>query len=489
MRPLVDAWRSTTSRLILIYGALFAVWSVLLLGAIQWESTRYLDHVVDQVLQQRMKYLVGEERAQLPRTVDEASSLDRHGIMAVGLFDAAGRRLAGNMTRVPAGLVADGRLQELPDGVPRADRPGDAVGARVGARVVAQRLDDGSLLVVAKDTTTLDGFGAIIRRTLLWGISLTMIPGLLGGLWLSRGPAKRIRAIQRATEPIRMGDLTRRLPVSGRGDELDVLAGIVNAMLGEIERLMSEVKGVCDNIAHDLRTPLTRLRARLYRAQQQLDARPEAALVEACVADIDAVLARFRALLRVSELEDRHRNACFSQVDLAQVLVQVHEFYAPLAEDHGLRFELELPPLAPVHGDAHLLFEAFANLVGNAIKFTPAGGRVRLHARMESAGPRVDVLDDGPGIPADEREAVTRRFYRGDNSRSTPGSGLGLSIVHAIVRLHGYALEIGEGEPLGTRITMHCHVAEPAATGPVLGRSLERIGQKSREKMKISSSA
>lgn len=459
MRPLIDVWRAATSRLILIYGALFVVWSVVLLGAIQWESSRYLTHVIDQIVSQRMQYLMQTDTARLPQAVDAAGTLDPHGILSAGLFDPQGRSLAGNIASLPQGLVADGRLHLLPKGVLRTDR----LRRDISARAMARRLPDGDLLVLAKDTSTIDGLGAIIRRTLLWGLSLTVIPGLLGGLLLSRGPARRIRAIQLATEPIQRGDLTKRLPVSRRGDELDVLAGIVNTMLGEIERLMGEVKGVCDNIAHDLRTPLTRLRARLYRAQQQLDGRPQAALVEACVADIDAVLTRFRALLRVSELEDSHRSGCFSEVDLACVLQQVHAFYAPLAEDCGLRFALELAALAPLRGDAHLLFEAFANLVGNAIKFTPAGGRVLLRARMEQSGPRVDVLDGGPGIPSGERDAVTRRFYRGDNSRSTPGSGLGLSIVSAIVRLHGYALEIGDGEGSGACISMHCLTASAGA--------------------------
>ncbi|BFI94806.1 MAG: HAMP domain-containing sensor histidine kinase [Rhodanobacter sp.] len=455
LRPLIDVWRAATSRLILIYGALFVVWSVVLLGAIQWESSRYLTHVLDQIVSQRMEYLGQMDMAHLPQAVDAAGALDPHGIMSAGLFDPHGQPLAGNIASMPQGSVADGRMHLLAKGVVRKDR----LRSDISARVMTGRLPNGDLLVLAKDTSTIDGLGAIIRRTLLWGLSLTVIPGLLGGLLLSRGPARRIREIQLATEPIQRGDLTRRLPVSRRGDELDVLAGIVNTMLGEIERLMGEVKGVCDNIAHDLRTPLTRLRARLYRAQQQLDGRPEATLVEACVADIDAALTRFRALLRVSELEDGRRNACFSEVDLERVLQQVHDFYAPLAEDRGLRFVLEPAPLAPLRGDAHLLFEAFANLVGNAIKFTPAGGRVLLRARMEHGGPRVDVVDGGPGIPAGERDAVTRRFYRGDNSRSTPGSGLGLSIVSAIVRLHGYALEIGDGDGGGACISMHCLAA------------------------------
>jgi signal transduction histidine kinase len=238
---------------------------------------------------------------------------------------------------------------------------------------------------------------------------------------------------------------------------------------------MNEVKGVSDNIAHDLRTPLTRLRARLYRTQHQLEGQPEEALVEACLVDIDEVLTRFRALLRVSELEDRNRAACFDEVDVGQILRQVHEFYAPVAEDRGQPFELDVQPLSPIRADAHLLFEALANLVGNAIKFTPTGGTVSLRATMDKRGPRIDIVDNGPGIPADEREAVTRRFYRGDNSRTTPGSGLGLSIVSAIVRLHGYALDIGEASH-GARLTLFCYALAPGEKpGTCLARSVPEV--------------
>ncbi|WP_445145908.1 ATP-binding protein [Dyella sp. Tek66A03] len=461
-----NAWHSTTSRLILIYGALFAVWGFILVGVIQWETTRYLNGVIDQVLLQRMHYIASTDPARMPATVDAASAIDPHGIMSVGLFDRDHRPVAGNIDRLPTSLAQDGQVHLLQHGLPRPDRDAE----HVGARGLASRLPNGDILVIAKDTSTIDGLGAIIRRALLWGISLTIIPGLLGGFLLRRGPWKRIRALQEATDPIRQGDLSKRLPVSRRGDELDQLAAIVNTMLGEIERLMSEVKGVCDNIAHDLRTPLTRLRARLYRTQQQLEGRPEEALLEASMVDIDAVLTRFRALLRVSELEDRNRAACFDEVDIGHVLRQVHEFYAPVAEDRGQPFELDVQPLAPIRADAHLLFEALANLVGNAIKFTPPGGKVSLRASMDKRGPRVDIIDSGPGIPADERDAVTRRFYRGDNSRTTAGSGLGLSIVSAIVRLHGYALDIGQAST-GARLTLYCY---PVAPGEKPGTCLSR---------------
>jgi signal transduction histidine kinase len=460
LRPLIDAGRSATTRLIMIYGGLFALWCVALLGVVHWEASKYLTGVIDQLLVQRMNYLVTNDPQRLAATVDAAAAIDPGRLMWAGLFDADGRAVAGNIIHMPPGLQADDAIHSLDEPAMHA-----GIGEFLRARALAVRLPSGQLLVLAKTTSTIDGLGAIIRRGLLWGLSLTLIPGLLGGILLSRGPARRIREIQLATEPVRRGDLTGRLPVSRRGDELDLLAGIVNTMLDEIERLMGEVKGVCDNIAHDLRTPLTRLRARLYRAQQQLDGTPQAHLIESSLADIDSLLTRFRALLRISELEDRKRSACFSEVDLNGVLAQVHEFYTPLAEDRGQRFELEVPVLPSLRADPHLLFEAFANLVGNAIKFTPEGGWVRIRAHAVAAGVRVDVLDSGPGIPLGEREAVKRRFYRGDSSRSTAGSGLGLSIVSAIAALHGYSLEIGE-TAAGARITLHCHARPDEASAP-----------------------
>jgi signal transduction histidine kinase len=451
LRPLTDAWRSATARLILIYGALFAIWCVVLLGVVQWEASRYLSNVVDGMLAARIHYLENTDPRRLPATVEAASEIDVQGFMWVGLFDAQGKRIAGNIAVVPDDLTEEGVVHPIRASLvnPKRDTP-----TRV--RGVTRVLPDGERLVVAKESATIDGVGAIIRRGLLWGLSLTLIPGVLGGILIARGPARRIRYIQQAMEPIRAGDLSVRLPVSRSGDEVDLLAGTVNTTLGEIERLLGEVKGVTDNIAHDLRTPLTRMRTRLYRLQQQFDGKPEGDQLDACVAEIDTVLARFRALLRVSELEDRQRSACFEALDIGEVLRNVHEFYAPLAEDRSQVFELEVGKLPLLRGDPQLMFEAFANLVGNAIKFTPDGGSVRLIASTDASGDaRIDIADTGPGIPPNEREAVFRRFYRSDETRSKPGCGLGLAIVSAIVRLHGYSLSVG-GTEKGAVFSVSC---------------------------------
>jgi len=458
--PLSEHWRSSTSRLILIYGAFFLAWTVLLIAMINWQTNRYLERVVDEILEQRVAYLSTLERDKLPGAMAMTAAIDLRGVMSFGLFDANDAYIAGNIDKQPPELPADGNVHALSDGIVRTD--GEHTGP---SRGVAVRLADGSRIVLTRTTKVIDRVGIIIRNGFVWALSLTVIPGLLGGFLLTRGPLRRVRRIETAVAPIMRGDLGVRLPISDRRDEVDMLANISNRMLDRLEGLLNEVKGVSDNIAHDLRTPLTRLRAQLYRLQRDTpadDAR--AATIDRCITDTDNLLNRFRALLRISELEDLSRRAGFGEIDLREKLRRVHELYAPLAEDKHVAFALELPTaLAPLRADGDLLFEAISNLVDNAIKFTPAGGRVGLSAIDSKSGPRIDVVDSGPGIPRAEREAVLHRFYRTKVCRNereceAPGFGLGLSIVSAIIKLHEYRIEIADadGGSTGTRITIHC---------------------------------
>ena len=456
--PLGGRWRSSTTRLLLIYGALFVVWGTVLIGVINFETQRYLSQVVDRILEQRAHYLATIDREHLPAAMATTSALDLQGVMAFGVFATDGRHLAGTLAELPPDLNADGHVHLLAHGIRRLDHV-----SVQRARALALRLGSGELLVLARATSVVDQVGVILRQSLVWALSLTLIPGLIGGYLLSRGPLRRVRTLEAAVQPIMRGDLGRRLPLSGRRDELDLLASIVNAMLDELERSMSEVKGVCDNIAHDLRTPLTRLRAQLHRMQQHApDAAERGALIEHCIADVDSLLSRFAALLRISEMEDRRRRAGFGDVDLVSMLREIHELFAPLAEDKNVQLRLEESAVPAIGADRELLFEAISNLVSNAIKFTPAGGTVRLRVRADGDGARLCVLDNGPGIPADEREAVLQRFYRSESTRQLPGSGLGLSIVSAIVRLHGFRLDIGAGDDGGARVTLYC---QPTAFG------------------------
>jgi signal transduction histidine kinase len=459
-KPLVggfsELWRSSATRLIVGYGLLFSAWSIVLIGAISWETARYLENVVDRILEQRVHFLASVDRSHLPELLAATTSLDLRGVTSFGLFDADGRYLLGDIDRLPAELPIDGLVHPLPRGVQRLG--GERATRTRG--IALRRSGDDLLIVLVRDYGTVDRVGTIIRGSLAWALSLTLIPGLLGGFLLARGPLHRVRGIEAAIEPIMRGDLRARLPISARRDELDMLAAIVNRMLDQIERLLGEVKGVSDSIAHDLRTPLTRLRTQLYRLQRErIDGESGALLLERCLGETDALLDRFRALLRISELEDLHRRAGFGPVDLADILRRAHELYAPLAEDRGLRFLVQAAPVPPVIADADLLFEAVTNLVSNAVKFTPTGGRIVLRTQADARGARIEVLDDGPGIAPEEREAVLQRFYRAQRGQQRPGFGLGLSIVAAIVRLHGFRLEIGGNEPAGSRMVIHCSAA------------------------------
>ncbi|WP_110972107.1 sensor histidine kinase [Pseudomonas huaxiensis] len=447
-------WSSSTSRLLALYSFLFVAWSSILMGVLYFEVSSYLNKLTRHSLMQRQHLFAHMSGKQLDDALIASQAFEERSFDAYGLFDPQFNPLGGQIRQMPAELGLDGRIHEIS----RCLDADDPRLPRDSCDAVALKVQDGRWLVLVRDNGSLFVVTRIILHALLWGLSLTIIPGIAGWYWLRRRPLKRIRAIQATAEQIVAGDLTRRLPLSQRRDELDMLAAIVNAMLDRIERLMHEVKGVCDNIAHDLRTPLTRLRAQLYRIRQQAgDDAPQAEAMEQAIAETDTLMARFRGLLRISELEDRQRRAGFVELQAQALLVELHDFYLPLAEDGEIALELRVAESLPMlFGDHELLFEALANLVGNAIKFTPAGGRVRISADGDDAGVHIAVEDSGPGIPEEERETVLKRFYRSEEGHRHAGFGLGLSIVSAIVDLHGYQLEVGESEWGGARLVVHC---------------------------------
>ncbi|WP_434677169.1 HAMP domain-containing protein [Pseudomonas sp. R1-18] len=451
-----EGWRSSTSRLLALYSSLFVAWSAILLGVLYWEVTSYLDDLARHSLTQRQQLFSRFEGQALDEALATSMTFDMHAVDAYGLFDARLKPLSGPITAVPANLPLDGQIHELRDCIDSdsPDLPQNSCDA------VATHTADGRWLILVRENGSLFAVSALILRALLWGISLTIIPGVAGWHLLRRRPLRRIRAIQASAESIVAGDMAARLPVSNRRDELDMLSVIVNAMLDRIEKLMNEVKGVCDNIAHDLRTPLTRLRAQLYRIQQQAsgDSTQTVQLAQV-IAEADTLMARFRGLLRISELEDRQRRSAFVELDLHPLLQELHDFYLPLAEEAGITLLLTLDDRVPrLVGDRALLFEALTNLLGNAIKFTPPGGTVEVSARraVDGAYPCIDVQDSGPGIAPTERDAVFQRFYRSESSDPHNGFGLGLSVVAAIVNLHGFTLHIGTSRYGGASLLLEC---------------------------------
>ncbi|WP_062611953.1 sensor histidine kinase [Caballeronia calidae] len=286
-------------------------------------------------------------------------------------------------------------------------------------------------------------------RALLTAGVLTVSVALLGAVLVGLRSMRRLDAVTASIKEIVAGNLSRRLPVHAKDDDLDRLVRVVNDMLDEIERLMHEVKGVCDNIAHDLRTPLTRLIASLERAQRRaMNEASYRATIDEVIEAAVGILRTFNALLRISEIESGARREHFAHVDLGAVAADVFELYEPAAEVRAVELTLHRDDAAPYSmlGDPSLLFEAIANLTENAIKFAPHGGHVRIGLARSDKSISIRVRDDGPGIPAEERDKVFTRFYRGEASRHTPGSGLGLSLVLAVARMHGMTVRFEEVE-------------------------------------------
>jgi signal transduction histidine kinase len=356
-------------------------------------------------------------------------------------------------------------VTSLPPGMPTnrtpvtLDRtlPIDAGHRAPVVRARADRRNDGDVLLVARDLTHIMRIRDDLVNTLIFGGLFCLAAGVTGGLALSVRQMGRVREIRRATQLIAQGDLNQRLPVGG-SDELDMLAHLVNHMLEEVERLMTEVKGACDGIAHDLRTPLAHVRTLLAhideRAQQHGDPTLTAILTRART-ETDQLLERFRAMLRISEIGSLQRRGGFAELQLEDLIRDVCELYEPLAETRQIRVDLEIASVAMIHGDRALLFEALSNLLDNAVKFTPEGGVVRVELKQTPSGPQIDVVDTGPGVPTSERHAVMQRFYRGEQTRHIAGSGLGLSVVSAVMRVHDFTARIGSADP-GTRVTVEC---------------------------------
>ena len=274
-----------------------------------------------------------------------------------------------------------------------------------------------------------------------------VVLGIAGGYGLSYGMHRRLAAMTGAAEAIIDGDLDRRIPVRGSDDDLDRLSVTFNRMLDRIGTLMDSLRQVSNDIAHDLRTPLTRLRQRLEasRTLMPLEARAEA--VEGALSDVDAILDTFAALLRIAQIEGGARRAAFRPVDLSAVARTVVEAFAPSAEDAGRSLTLEADGELMIDGDQELLTQMFANLVENALRHAGEGARIVVRTAAEGTDAVVTVRDNGPGVPEAERGRIFDRFYRLERSRSTPGSGLGLALVAAVARLHDAAVALDDARP------------------------------------------
>lgn len=458
---LIEHWRVSTFRLAILFGIVFTLANVALLSLIYWQTSSYLVHRIDDSISAMASNFKNLAPDQVAQEVNEALTYDLRRSNLYGLFTPDGKVIAGNMKALPKALPVDGNIHQFAQLSISAYRsPTNTTQTIDGlARAKVQRLANGNVLIVGRDFTQLAEIKAIILNALIGSGAVILFIGLLSGFALSLSPLRRISAIRATSRRIMHGELSLRMPLSNRHDELDMLSTIVNAMLEEIERLLTEVKSVTDTLAHDLRTPLTRLRLMLYRAQQQLTPdHPQQPLLENALDETDSLLIRFRALLRISEIENHQRKSGFKGVNPAEVLQQLIELFEPLAEDASVNLTLQCEATPTIEADPDLLFEALSNLVDNAIKFTPAGGSVWIKLGLMNSTPRIDIIDTGCGIPVSERAAVLLRFHRSNTAEAhhnKEGYGLGLSIVAAVMRLHGFSLQFQDTE-IGTHATVYC---------------------------------
>jgi signal transduction histidine kinase len=437
---LPDFVRTTTFRWTLAIASAFVLCSLVLFGFVYWETAAYMTSTFDDLIVGELNIIAADSPSQRLEHIKNRLRDDPRRVRIAGLFGADGHRIAGNIESLPPGLTPGIQTNAV---VVRDDDRGRETEK---VRLVTDTLSGGEILVIGRNVEDIAEIADIVRRALALGLLPAFALAIVIGLALSWRAQQRLTEVNRRIQRIVAGDLRARLPTRDSDDPFDQLAVSVNRMLDEIEALIQEIAGIGDNIAHDLRTPLTRVRLRLERGRERAESMEELRKVaDQAIAGLDQSLTIITALLRIAEIEHSRRLEGFGDVRLATVVREVADLYDPIAEDKGVTLRVEAANDLTVRGDRDLLFEAVANLVDNAIKFTPAGGGVELALLQRGGESVIRVSDTGPGIPEIEREAVIKRFFRSDKSRRTEGLGLGLSLVAAIVKLHGFRFAIAGG--------------------------------------------
>jgi signal transduction histidine kinase len=445
--------RATAFRLTLAYLFLFALFAASLLGYFAWNTRRL---ITEQIIT-TVNAEVGEisdiyQRRGLRLLFTIENRALRPGANLYLLTNPAGQALAGNVGALAPGVMATSGWSET--AYRRMDEQ-NAANHRALVRVT--ELDNGFRLLIGRDLEERRRMFGIVAKAAQWSLLVVIVLGLAGGIFVARRVLRRIDAMTGTAQRIMAGDLSGRLPVGRSGDELDRLAQNLNAMLERIEALMVGLKEVSDNIAHDLKTPLTRLRNRaeeaLAKSGTEADYR---SALERTIEESDGLIRTFNALLMIARAESGQARSNMDDFDAAEVARGIHELYEPLAEDGGMALRVKSGP-APLHGNRELIGQALANLVENAIKYgRPAAQPLRpdavaneilIEARRDGDSVLLSVTDHGPGIPEADRKHAVERFVRLEASRTQPGSGLGLSLASAVATLHGGELRLGDAHP------------------------------------------
>lgn len=453
----VSPFKSSAFRITLIYVLLFAMSVSIVLGFVYWSTIVYKTNQTD---------------VEINAEIQELSDIyERKGYP--GLVTVLAERVQPKPGDSTLYVLADSQFQTLVSNLPGwpkisndlkngwLDFPLRTIGDKkelvFKGRARAVLLDNRFNLLIGQEMKDLSTLKALVGRALVGGLLLTLVLGLIGGLMMRRTLSSRLSAINMTSRKIMQGDLRRRIATSGTGDEFDELAINLNNMLDQIEHGMEGVRRVSDNIAHDLKTPLARLKNRVEELRFQVAGREmEEIAVDKIIHEADGLLTTFNALLRIARIEYSEQRKGFKNVDLNSMLYDLLELYEPWVEEKGQHLNIEIGETVTVLADRDMLFQAFANLLDNAIKYTPEHGVITIKTYRQHGEWYVDITDNGPGIPPEEYEKVVQRFYRLEKSRTTPGSGLGLALVFAVLKLHKLNLDFSDNNP-GLKVTVSAH--------------------------------
>ena len=453
--------RTSTFRLAALYLLLFALSVGALLAYVYWNTALLLERQTDDTIRAEVVALADQYRqrglAGIVDTVQRRSTEDTGSIYL--LTAPNGDRMAGNIDRLPPQAnSADANWIEFPVDIKR--------GGKVESHVVRAfhtDLDGDYELIAGRDVAALRNFDALIRRTIYVTLAIAAVLGLGVGLLVSRNFLRRVDSITDASRHIRQGNMSGRMPVSGSGDELDRLAVALNEMLDQIERLMAGMKEVSSNIAHDLKTPLTRVKARVESALRSNNPVEYREALDKTVEESDRLLQTFNALLSIAQAESGQSRAGLETVDASAILTDVAELYEPLAEEEGGRLTVSAQEGLLIRADRQLIAQAVNNLIDNALKYGSGAQPpdIAVTGAREGGHVVIAVSDHGPGIPEADRERVLSRFVRLDSSRSKPGNGLGLSLVSGVVKLHGGTIRLEDNAP-GLRVKLELPLLQAA---------------------------
>lgn len=452
MHSFWQIWRTTTFRLTALLIAVFVVFAVGILGAIAYQTSimiqrQQLRSIDGEIEQFNRQYQRAGMRG-LVQALQRNASRPGPGIYFVA--DAAGLPIAGNVTSIPVDVLENPGTHTFRYNF-EGETGAGAQAERGVALVKSFQLPSGFRLVVGRDIVERRGFSAIIFQAFGWGVLWIIILSIVVGFFTTRSVLRRIDAVSATASKIMHGSMSERIPVTNRNDEFDELANNLNAMLDRIEQLMQGLKEVTDNVAHDLKTPLTRLRNNVEGALRP-DATKEQQqkALETTIEECDQLIRTFNALLLIARVEAGTPSGTFVHIDFAETIADIAELYEPVAEDAGISIKTELAELPKFKANRELIGQALVNLIENAIKYAKSAKKdpqIIVRLKQDNNTLIIEVADNGPGIPEADRERVFQRFVRLEKSRSEQGSGLGLSLVAAVVRLHKGTIEVFDNNP------------------------------------------